>query len=79
MGRYPCVCFGQQWIHFGKAVDCFHMRIADFAKGGGRGDQVFPLPAKKRAYFPHSLQSGYVRLEKNTVDRTTPERHVIPE
>jgi len=66
-------------IHFRKAVDGLHICIANFAKRGRRRNRVLPLPPQKRAYIAHSLQSGHVRLEKDAIDGTATERHVIPE
>jgi hypothetical protein len=66
-------------LSLGIAIDSLYIRIADFAKRGRRRNWVLPLPPKKRTYIPHGLEFGYVSLEKDAVDGTASERHVVPE
>src|SRR5215831_15823714 len=66
-------------VIFGKPVDRLHIFITDPAKRGRRRNRELPLPAQERAHLSHGLKPGYVRLQEDTVDRATPQRHMIPE
>jgi hypothetical protein len=55
-----------------------HIRI-DGSLLESTGGSILASAEEKRAYVPHGLKLGYVRLEKDAVDGTAPKRHVIPE
>jgi hypothetical protein len=50
-----------------KAVNGFHILIANLAKGsGGRNLELF-LPAQELTHIPNRLQLGYLGLQEDSI------------
>ena len=58
-------------------INRLHVRGANLTERSGRGNLELALPSQERTDPSHRLQLGDVRLQKDPIDGTVLERHVI--
>jgi hypothetical protein len=51
--------------------------FADLIKRSRRRNRELSLPAQERAHLPYGLKPGYIRLQKDSINRATSQSHMI--
>jgi hypothetical protein len=64
-------------VSFGKPMNRLHIFFADLIKRNRRRNRELSLPAQERAHLSYGLKPGYIRLQKDSINRATSQRHMI--